>query len=393
MSLNLNFNLKIYAPVEQVYRAFTNATILRQWFCDFATVEAKPGGRIYLWWHSGRYLVGEFVEAVINKSFKISCRGCHEGGSSEIAAVMQVKDKVTHIRLTESGLTNQKVSKEVQKRWEKSLMNLKSYLEDGLDLRFINRPMLGILFGDFNEKIASELGVPVKEGIRLTDVVKGLGAEKAGLKKDDVIVEIGGVKTTDFSSLVNVLQHKTAGDMVDVIIYRGKEKLKLPMELSKRPTPKVAKSPKALAGEIMKKYDEFNKSLAACYKGISEDQAARPPKKGEWSANEVLAHLIHTERGWQDWISDMISYQERISDGYGDNIPARIRATVEVFGTSKELLKELKNTQMETIKFIANLPPKIAENKGMFWLMAYNMTQFATHTEEHIEQIRSALKK
>ena len=38
----------IQAPLDQVYRAFTNAQALREWFCDVATVVPRIGGRVYL---------------------------------------------------------------------------------------------------------------------------------------------------------------------------------------------------------------------------------------------------------------------------------------------------------------------------------------------------------
>lgn len=388
----MKFSLNIAVPLGQVYRAFTNATILRQWFCDFATTEPKPGGRFYSWWQSGRYLVGEFKESIPDKKIKISCRGRSECDVTEISINLETKPGSTHLKLMESGFSDKKVYDEIKIRWDQSLKNLKSYLEEGLDLRFINRPMLGIVFGDFNEKVAKELGVPVNKGIRLTEVVKGLAAEKAGLIKNDVITEISGTEVTDFGSLLNILRQKSAGDQIDVTFYRGKILRKISFYLSKRPLPQVAKTPKALAKSMSKKYEEIFKALTACFKDFSETQTSKAPKKGEWSANEIVAHLIQTERFWQDWVSDMIFNQERVSDGFGDNLPARIKATVIVYGSSKELLKEFQRAQQETIQFISNLPVKISENKGTFWLIAYNMTQFGIHAEEHLDQIRSALK-
>ena len=392
MNDTMKFNLNITAPLEQVYRAFTNATILRQWFCDFATTEPKPGGRFYIWWQSGRYLVGEFKESIQNKKIKIVCRGRNECDVTEISINLESKPSSTHLKLMETGFTDQKVFDEIKMRWDQSLKNLKSYLEEGLDLRFINRPMLGIVFGDFNEKVARELSVPVDKGIRLTEIVKGLAAEKAGLTKNDVITNISGSEITGFGSLLNVLRQKSAGDQIEVSFYRGKTLHKISFSLSKRPVPKVAKTPKALAKSMSTKYKEIFKALTSCFKGFSEAQTSKAPKKGEWSANEVLAHLIQTEHFWQDWVSDMIFNQERVSDGFGDNLPARIKATVEVHGSSKELLKEFQRAQQETIHFISNLPNKISENKGNFWLIAYNMTQFGIHADEHLDQIKSALK-
>ncbi len=51
----------------QVYRAFTNATVLREWFCDVATVSPNAGGRIYMAWDDGYYTSGSYL---VLKEFK-----------------------------------------------------------------------------------------------------------------------------------------------------------------------------------------------------------------------------------------------------------------------------------------------------------------------------------
>ena len=63
MSAVLTFEQTIQAPIDQVYRAFTNATALREWLCDTATVDARPGGRVYLAWISNYYRRGRLHPA------------------------------------------------------------------------------------------------------------------------------------------------------------------------------------------------------------------------------------------------------------------------------------------------------------------------------------------
>jgi S1-C subfamily serine protease len=54
------------------------------------------------------------------------------------------------------------------------------------------RPFLGIRAGEGN---------PDVEGIQIVDVMKDSPAEKAGIKKEDVLVELAGMKITDSESL------------------------------------------------------------------------------------------------------------------------------------------------------------------------------------------------
>jgi uncharacterized protein YndB with AHSA1/START domain len=60
-NVSLKFERKVAAPVEEVYRAFTNAMALREWLCIIATVDPHVGGHFYLAWNSGFFCAGEFV--------------------------------------------------------------------------------------------------------------------------------------------------------------------------------------------------------------------------------------------------------------------------------------------------------------------------------------------
>jgi len=60
----------VHAPVKQAYRAFTNATSLREWLCDVATVEPHPRGRMYLWWRGDFYSSGHYLELDADKRVK-----------------------------------------------------------------------------------------------------------------------------------------------------------------------------------------------------------------------------------------------------------------------------------------------------------------------------------
>src|SRR5690606_21762951 len=115
-------------------------------------------------------------------------------------------------------------AKEFHKHWAENLRNLKSVLETGIDLRIAERPMLGIIPGDFTAEQATALGVPVHEGMRIDGTVEGMGAQRVGLQRDDVIVEMAGHPISDFNSLVRAIAGKKGGDKVEVVYYRGADK-------------------------------------------------------------------------------------------------------------------------------------------------------------------------
>ena len=68
------------------------------------------------------------------------------------------------------------------------------------------------------------------------------------------------------------------------------------MTLSRRPAPDVPGTPSSLAEATRAIYDELDAELDAIFAGVSELEAARPPAPGHWSAKELIAHLVATER-------------------------------------------------------------------------------------------------
>jgi uncharacterized protein YndB with AHSA1/START domain len=242
----LSFTQLVKAPLNEAYRAFTNATALREWLCDVATLLAHPGGRIYLAWNKGYYTSGEFTSVTPKERLEFTWQGRHEPGPSLVQVTFVEKDNGTLVTLEHSGIgTDEAWSRslvEIEKGWKEGLENLASVLETGEDLRLVRRPMLGITLGDFNANKAKELNVPVTEGILLEGVLEGMGARAAGLQKDDVLVSMNGQTANDFASLATVLQDFRGGDKVEVVFYRGPEKKTVMMELSKRPIPDIPQS-------------------------------------------------------------------------------------------------------------------------------------------------------
>ena len=59
---SISSRVNIQVSPKMAYRAFTNATSLREWLCDVATVEPRPNGRIYLWWNGDSFRVGTILK-------------------------------------------------------------------------------------------------------------------------------------------------------------------------------------------------------------------------------------------------------------------------------------------------------------------------------------------
>ena len=385
----------IKATPKQVYYALTHATALHEWLCDFATVAPRPGGRMYLWWHGDFYSAGEYIALEENKYVKFKWFARNDPAATEVTLMLTPKEVGTLVVLNHivpDGDEWRQRAQGFKTEWDSTLPNLASVLETGLDRRTFDRPMLGINISDFSPEIAKNLQVPVSQGVRLDDVRPDMGAHAAGLRKDDVIVELDGKPiTNDYGSFVAALTGKKGGDKVQVVFYRGPQKKKVTMELTKRPIPDISWNPVELAKQIRLKYNDSLSRLEACFKDVSEVDADRESAPGEWSAKQTLAHLIQSERGWIANLDDSVGGYERLSDDWGGNLPAHINATVEAYGTVRGLMDELKRLSDEMVAFLAALPKSFMERKASYFQTAAQMLELESHTLSHIDQINAAL--
>jgi len=394
-SETLSFSQQVKTTPEIAYSAFTKATDLRDWLCNVATVVPRPGGRFYLWWESGYYTVGEFTAVNPEKKVSFTWFGRGEPAPTQVEVKFNAQDGGTLISLDHSGIGSGElwspVIEEIQKGWKNALENLASVCESGEDIRFVSRPMLGIILDEFNEKIAKDIGVPVTEGIRISDTIEGMGARAAGLRNNDVLVSMGGMPTIDFDTLNNALNAHKAGDTIEVEYYRGSENQNVMMTLSGRPMPVIPSTPKELADAVEVIYKDIESRLDAFLEGISEEEASFSPSESDWSIKRILGHFIQGERAYQQNISDLVSGYERFFDDFGGNVNVLLDATIATYPAVSDLVGEYKRNMAETLYLIANLPETFVAHKGRYWRMAYNALQEPFHFDAHLEQMQAAL--
>jgi aminopeptidase YwaD len=79
-----------------------------------------------------------------------------------------------------------------------------------------------------------DMGASDTKGLRLTGVRPGSPADAGGLKAGDVIVELGGVAVKDLYSYSDALYSHKPGDVVEVVVMRGAERLKFTVTLGRR---------------------------------------------------------------------------------------------------------------------------------------------------------------
>ncbi|MBN8655675.1 MAG: SRPBCC domain-containing protein [Anaerolineae bacterium] len=386
----------VHAPLKFAYRAFTNATSMREWLCDVATVAPHPHGRIYLWWAGDFYSSGHYLELEENKRVKFRWFSNIDPAPTEVTVTFTEKDGGVNVRMDHDvpqGEAWQGKPESFRENWQDSLRNLKSVLETGIDLRIAERPMLGIVPGDFSEEQAIHLGIPVREGLRLDATVEGMGAKRAGLERDDLLVSMAGKTiTNDFTSLQMAIAGKKGGDVVEVEFYRGAEKKKTSMELTKRPMADVPFNPVELAKQARALFEPALAEIEKCFEGYTDEQAMKRPEPNEWSALEVVAHLIQGERFNASLLSALIDGYEPTTDGFGSNINASVAATVKANPSIKLMMDALRRSVEEILFYVEMIPEEFVANKGSYYRFGSGMLQPGFHLNAHTEQMRKALE-
>ena len=101
---------------------------------------------------------------------------------------------------------------------------VKRVADDLMDFGSVKRALLGITMGTVDKKFADEMKLSSVSGVYINEVLKGSAAEKAGLKKNDVIVAIDGQKVTDASSVQAKVNNYHPGDKATITYIRdGKQ--------------------------------------------------------------------------------------------------------------------------------------------------------------------------
>ena len=109
-------------------------------------------------------------------------------------------------------------------------------IEDLMEFGNVQNGILGVIGGELNSKNSKEFGVNETEGFYVSDIQKGTGADKAGIKKGDIIQGIDGITISKFSDLKGFLNTKNPNDIVEVEVLRGNNKISLTVILEKRTT-------------------------------------------------------------------------------------------------------------------------------------------------------------
>ena len=139
----------------------------------------------------------------------------------------------------------------------------KKVVEDLIEYGNVQKGVLGVSGVELNSETADKLKVKETEGFYVSDVESASGADKAGIKKGDIIKEIDNLKIRTFSDLIGHINTKRPNDKVEVLLIRDSNSKKVMVTLQKN-TSLVLNN----IGMIVKDLTEEDKRVFKVQKGV-----------------------------------------------------------------------------------------------------------------------------
>ncbi|TRZ76890.1 MAG: PDZ domain-containing protein, partial [Bacteroidetes bacterium] len=108
---------------------------------------------------------------------------------------------------------------------------VKKVVEDFTKYGKIQRAYLGVYYREVDDQLAKDKGLNSLSGVYVDDVVAGGAAEKAGIRKGDVITGIQAKPVNGKSELMEIVSQLSPGDNVNVSLLRDGKQIELPVKL------------------------------------------------------------------------------------------------------------------------------------------------------------------
>ncbi len=97
------------------------------------------------------------------------------------------------------------------------------------------RGWLGVSIQDVTPDLAAEVGMAEPKGVLVSDILDGSPAQRAGLQRGDVIVELEGKAVEHATQLRNLVAVTEVGKQVSLTILRHGQEQRLPVQIGEQP--------------------------------------------------------------------------------------------------------------------------------------------------------------
>ncbi|MBQ6773103.1 MAG: Do family serine endopeptidase [Synergistaceae bacterium] len=110
----------------------------------------------------------------------------------------------------------------------------KEIMDDLVSYGHARRGWLGVSVRDIDAQIAKVYGVKGTQGVMINDVFRGDPADKAGLKRGDVVIELNGVKIKNSNEFVQKVRTLAPNSTARLVIVRKGREMNFSVKLGER---------------------------------------------------------------------------------------------------------------------------------------------------------------
>jgi Do/DeqQ family serine protease len=165
----------------------------------------------------------------------------------------------------------------------------------------VRRSMMGVVLAPMTSDIAEGFGLANVEGVLVQQVQPGSPAEKAGIRRNDVIVEYEGAAVNDVQRLRLRVADSPTGRPVRMVVMRDGKRMPLTLTLTER-------DPNALAGNTPPPADD-RVEIGLTVRGLTADEKTRLSVQSGVRVTAVEDGSTAADRGLQ--VDDVIEEVNR----------------------------------------------------------------------------------
>ena len=395
--------MKTNQPITQIvtasplalYSAMTDRRALKEWFCHEALTIPRANGPLCLWWKDGTYAVGEFVS--VNCPSPITMRWQDAAGDPAVSVTIKLQEHQEGTQVSVDLEGREENVSAFRSRWTNALPNLSIVFgEKGLDQRLVRTPCgetratLGFFVGPTAPAISPDLP-PHTRGMRVVGTIDGTSAHEAGLRRDDVVLDVAGHPVFDLFTYSHALDHvRPEEDVVIRYVRTGRiATATFAASAGAETLPLPPRSAEEFADHICQRYDEFDQELNQLLVGVTEERAKQRPSPNAWCINEVLAHLIPFERMFHHWMAATAVGFEPYN--WVEHPPLWMAGLLDVFPSLSQLREELRRARSETVAYLRHLPDDLVR-RPTYQRMGMVMLLDQFHPQHHHAQIHRILE-
>jgi serine protease Do len=185
-------------------------------------------------------------------------------------------------------------------------INLAKHVADQLIAHgSVQRAWLGVRLAEVTPEIAEGFGLKSTDGALISEVIPGRPAERAGLKRNDVIVEFDGQPVTDWQKFRLKVADMAVGRTVPLVVLRDGKRVNLNVTLAARddaavasangttPAPATPPATESLAGLTVRDLttDEKQESGAKTGVLVTDVQDGSAAEEAGIAANMIIEEL------------------------------------------------------------------------------------------------------